>query len=53
MEYISELRNGYSSVFKFRCKVCNIEFKLFSEKESDTIMPINKALVNGCIATGN
>lgn len=52
MIFISEIRNGYTSSFKFRCQMCCIESIIYSENPKETYIPINKALVNGSIAAG-
>lgn len=53
MQFLSEQRRGYSSIFKFRCKMCGITSIITSENEHDSnYLPINKALVNGSIAIG-
>lgn len=52
MIFKSESRNGYTSKFKFQCQVCSIESIINSENPKETYIPINKALVNGSIATG-
>lgn len=53
MEYQSEIIKGFQSVFYFKCKVCNIVEKLYTEnnKKTDTVT-INNAAVNACQATG-
>jgi len=52
MAFKSEIRNGYTSSFKFQCQICNIESIIHSENQNATYIPINKALVNGSIAAG-
>lgn len=53
MQFLTEQRKGYSSTFKFRCKMCGITSIITSENEHDSnYLPINKALVNGSIAIG-
>lgn len=46
MEYQSELINGFQSIFYFKCKVCNIVEKLYTENIKNT----NKASVSACQA---
>jgi len=52
MIFKSEIRNGYTSSFKFQCQICNIESIIHSENPKESYIPINKALVNGSIAAG-
>lgn len=53
MEFDSERREGYVSLFKFSCKMCNIDTTISSEKRNSTIyMPLNEAIVSGTIASG-
>jgi len=60
MEFISEIRRGYSSIFKYNCKMCGTKLNISSEidQKSESInsnknyLPINQALVNGSIAIG-
>jgi len=54
MEYQSEIIKGFQSVFYFKCKVCNIVEKLYTEniKKTDTVTT-NNAAVNACQAIGN
>lgn len=53
MDCISERRLGFYSVWKFKCKICNTKFNLFSELQSQTeYIAINKAAVSGSIAIG-
>lgn len=49
MEYQSEIIKGFQSVFYFKCKVCNIVEKLYTEniKKTDTVAT-NNAAVNAC-----
>lgn len=54
MVFLSEYRKGYSSVFKFKCKMCNYESTIHTEKIIQTnSLGINKAIVNGSLAIGN
>jgi len=53
MEFQSEKIYGFHSIFYFNCKVCGIKSKLYSEKiQEQHIIPINKAVINGCQAVG-
>lgn len=56
MEYVSEFRKGYYSQFVFKCKMCNIQKKIYSSKFDETHQnqwSTNKAIVNSTIAIGN
>jgi len=51
MKFVKEIRSGFYSVFKFKCKMCNLEKKISSTK----IVPndnwsINEAAVRSSIA---
>lgn len=56
MVFLKEYRRGYSSTFKFECKMCGTTSLITSENESminaTNYMPINTALVNGSLAVG-
>lgn len=52
MTFISEIRNGYTSSFRFQCQICSIKSIIHSENPKESYIPINKALVNGSIAAG-
>lgn len=54
MVFVSETRMGYMSIFKFKCKMCNITSKFTSEMSENTApyLSINKAIVNGSLAIG-
>ncbi|XP_060861794.1 uncharacterized protein LOC132938802, partial [Metopolophium dirhodum] len=52
MIFKSEIRNGYTSSFKFQCQICSIESIIHSENPKESYIPINKSLVNGSIAAG-
>lgn len=62
MEFKSEFRRGFNSVFKFTCKMCGINLNISSENDkkigiidsnnSSHYLPINQALVNGSLAIG-
>lgn len=53
MNFVSEDRRGCYSEFWFKCKMCHIQKKICSVKESPkTNWSINKVLVNSTIAVG-
>lgn len=52
MKFMSEIKNGYASIFKFQCQICNIENLIYSENPKEIYIPINKGLVSGSIAVG-
>ncbi|XP_022160039.1 uncharacterized protein LOC111026293 [Myzus persicae] len=52
MEYQKETFIGFQSILTFKCKVCNIESKLYTENPKTVQVPINKATVHGCQAIG-
>jgi len=52
MEFQSEKIYGFHSVFNFKCKMCGIESKIYSENTQQECVPINKAIINGCQAIG-
>lgn len=53
MEYVSEKQEGFKSIFKFSCKMCNLVTSIFSEKKSPSnYIPLNDAIVNGTIGAG-
>lgn len=52
MYFRSETIQGFHSIFSFKCKVCGIEKKIYSEKLKQECMPVNKAVVNACHAIG-
>lgn len=54
MEYQSEIINGFQSIFYFKCKVCNIVEKIYTENIKNTNrITTNKAAVNACQAIGS
>jgi len=54
MQFLKEYRRGYSSTFKFECKMCGTTSFITSENESminaTNYWPINTALVNDSLA---
>jgi len=53
MKYISESRKGYTSQFLFKCKMCNIEKKINTFKETpQNSWSTNKSIVNSTISIG-
>lgn len=53
MEFKSELRKGYISIFTFKCKMCGTMSKIASENPNDTkYLGINQAVINGTLAIG-
>ncbi|KAL4101121.1 hypothetical protein QTP88_021141 [Uroleucon formosanum] len=52
MEYKKETFIGFRSILTFKCKVCNIESKLYTENPKTVKVPINNATVHGCQAIG-
>jgi len=53
MEFQSEVIHGFYSIFVFKCKVCCIESKLYSENiQQNQYMLVNKAVVNACQSIG-
>lgn len=55
MEFQSERIKGYKSVFMFKCKMCNINSSITTEKDSaenNEYLPINKAVVSGSLSIG-
>ncbi|XP_022166128.1 uncharacterized protein LOC111030767 isoform X3 [Myzus persicae] len=52
MKFENEIMKGFSSVFYFRCKMCDIVDQITSESPEKLYMPINKALVNATLAIG-
>lgn len=53
MKFQKELRKGYRSIFVFKCKMCNIEISINSDKVNNTeYLEINKAVVNASLAIG-
>ncbi|XP_060855780.1 uncharacterized protein LOC132950906 [Metopolophium dirhodum] len=52
MEYQKETFVGFQSILTFKCKVCNIKSKLYTENPKTVQVPINKATVHGCQAIG-
>jgi len=54
MVFQHECRRGYTSVFTFKCKMCNFESTMYSERSvQSNYLGINKAIVNGSLAIGN
>lgn len=52
MKCESEIHYGFLSIFTFKCKICMIKIKLYSEDPKDAKMHVNKAAVNACQAIG-
>lgn len=53
MEYISEIRYGFMSKFKFECKMCGIKTIILSTDPTlSECLPINDAVVNGTVSIG-
>jgi len=52
MEYQSEKNMGHQLILTFKCKMCNIENKIYPEKPKTEKCPINKATVHACQAIG-
>lgn len=52
VDFISESTKGFECSWKFQCRMCNLKTVITSEKRDPEIIPINKAVVNGTIATG-
>lgn len=53
MEFQSEVIHGFYSIFVFKCKVCCIESKLYSENiQQNQYMLVNKAVGNACQSIG-
>lgn len=52
MEFLKEYRRGYSSKFKFKCKMCGTTSFITSENDKCNYLPINPAFVNGSLAVG-
>ncbi|CAI6374567.1 unnamed protein product [Macrosiphum euphorbiae] len=53
MVFQNECRRGYTSVFTFKCKMCNFENTIFSERTvQSNSFGINRAIVNGSLVIG-
>lgn len=53
MEFQLEVIHGFYSIFVFKCNVCNIESKLYSENiQQNQHMLVNKVVVNACQSIG-
>lgn len=52
MDYQSESIYGFQTIMTFKCRVCNIKKTLYSERDNETMIPINKAVVNACQTIG-
>jgi len=53
MEFKYEIRKGYSSEFKFQCKMCGTMSFISTENYNETqYLPINRAMINGSLAIG-
>ncbi|CAI6352824.1 unnamed protein product [Macrosiphum euphorbiae] len=53
MIFKEEEKQGYFSIFHFKCKMCGIEKKISCENTKNVeCIPINKAVVNATIAIG-
>lgn len=53
MEFKSEHRKGYISIFTFECKMCGIISTISSENSNGSnYLGINQAVVNGTLAIG-
>lgn len=52
MDYQSESIYGFQTIITFKFRVCNIKKTLYSERCNETMIPINKAVVNACQTIG-
>lgn len=52
VEFINEICMGFESRWHFKCKMCNMETVITSERQNVSYIPVNKAAVNGTIAIG-
>lgn len=54
MQFQSECRRGYKSVFIFKCKMCGKSSSITTEKDvpENNYLPINKAVVSGSLSVG-
>lgn len=54
MQFQSECRRGYKSVFIFKCKMCCKSSSITTEKDvpENNYLPINKAVVSGSLSIG-
>jgi len=52
MDFQSEVIRGFQSIFRFKCRICGIKTQIYTEKETENNIPINKAVVNACQAIG-
>ncbi|XP_050065628.1 uncharacterized protein LOC126554615 [Aphis gossypii] len=51
MEFQNEIRKGFNSVFKFKCKICGIQSSFYSENINESkYLGINLAVINGTLA---
>lgn len=46
MDFQSEVIRGFQSILFFKCKMCGKKTQIYFEKETENIIPINKAVVN-------
>jgi len=53
MEFQNEIRKGFNSVFKFKCKICGIKSSIYSENINESkYLGFNLAVINGTLAVG-
>ncbi|CAI6375604.1 unnamed protein product [Macrosiphum euphorbiae] len=53
MQFVAEKQNGFRSLFKYLCDMCNCQLIVYSEeKVSPSCIPINEAIVSGRVAAG-
>jgi len=52
MEFVSESRNGFFSIFKFIYKMCKTTATISSDPKEESRLPINEAITNGTVAIG-
>lgn len=52
MEFQSEKIMGHQSILTFKCKMCNIENKIYTENPKTEKCSVNKAAVHACQAIG-
>lgn len=54
LEFLSEIRKGYLSIFQFKCKICGLKQNISSENENNECnnININIAIVSATVNTG-
>jgi len=52
MDFQLEVIRGFQSVLRYKCGICGIKTQIYSEKETENNIPINKAVVNAFQAIG-